>query len=644
MTNKKLKREVPIGPAASCPQWAVMLSSPRMSSRPDTAPQATAFTPRDPETFFRAQQRNRRATWRMSGLSVLAALIMGLPLTLVLSPLLYAVTLITADIINYFSPLPQEFWRNADLLGRILLQVSNAVSNHRPIDPVLVAFVLVLALAPGMILTLVLWLGIRALFRRGGVGGMLATMNAREPDRNDFKELQLVDVVDEMAIAAGLPSPKVMLIDSTGANAAAIGTTAQDARLVLSRRLLDDLSRDQLQGLLASLIGSISNGDLRIAFTVTSVFETGGLLVTLINAPFGSQSRAVLWRLIRYAFRRSKDPQLQSEADAVASLLAHSLNSSSQDDIDRFFDQSPNKPLWRKVVTAVLFPMIFTNAAVKITLWFFTYGLLGPCMAMLWRARRYLADATAIQLTRNPDGLAAALQQLNSDDTGIPGGFWASHLFALNPGRDSSASSGSRPSAEQMSKAAQAWHDSSGSSVPAPATGNPETDLRALRAEVLKTGLAAFAGDSQAMMRLQAFQKSMVQHGGVPADMPDVADILAARHGSRAAMARLQAHRQGKPPESASMQESTFVSFHPPLKRRLKRLARMGAHVQLGQPKKSVFAAIGMTALYVFLAVLMTIAAAAMLAGIALMILLNLFFLGLWLMAIHAIFGFLGHR
>src|SRR5262245_63708960 len=108
-----------------------------------------------------------------------------------------------------------------------------------------------------------------------------------------------------MAIAAGLPVPKVMLIDSPGANAAAVGTSPADARLVVSRRLLNDLNRDQLEGLLGQLIGSIGNGDLRVAFMVTSVFETCGLLVTMINAPFGRESRSTLWRILRYGLAKS---------------------------------------------------------------------------------------------------------------------------------------------------------------------------------------------------------------------------------------------------------------------------------------------------------------------------------------------------
>src|SRR5215472_14423132 len=100
-------------------------------STQDQAQPAATFVPRDPETFFRAQKRNRRATWRMSALGVFAAFIMGIPLTLALTPLVYAGTLIVAEIINHFSPLPPEFWANVRAFGRLGVRVGDYVFNHR---------------------------------------------------------------------------------------------------------------------------------------------------------------------------------------------------------------------------------------------------------------------------------------------------------------------------------------------------------------------------------------------------------------------------------------------------------------------------------------------------------------------------------
>src|SRR6476646_10391439 len=87
------------------------------------------FGPQNPETFFRAQKRNRRATWRMSALCAFAAFIMGIPLTLVLTPLLYAGTLLVAEIINHFSPLPPEFWQNANQLAQLGVRTADFIFN-----------------------------------------------------------------------------------------------------------------------------------------------------------------------------------------------------------------------------------------------------------------------------------------------------------------------------------------------------------------------------------------------------------------------------------------------------------------------------------------------------------------------------------
>src|ERR1700730_6159559 len=109
---------------------------------------ARTVGPLNPETFFAAQKRNRRATWRMSALCVFAAFIMGVPLTLVLTPLLYAMTLVAADIINYFSPLPASFWNNASDLAKIAYRAADYLINQRgrlDISELIIAALLMLA-------------------------------------------------------------------------------------------------------------------------------------------------------------------------------------------------------------------------------------------------------------------------------------------------------------------------------------------------------------------------------------------------------------------------------------------------------------------------------------------------------------------
>jgi Zn-dependent protease with chaperone function len=605
---------------------------------------------RAPETFFKAQARNRRATWRMSALCVVAAFLMGIPLTLVLTPLMYVVGMVVAEVVNQFSPLPPEFWSTTSDLARLAMRSADAVVNQRGVvDPQQLAIAGALVFLPGIAAALMLWAGMLLLFRHGGVGGTLARLNAREPNPGDLKELQLADAVQEMAIAAGLPAPKVMLIDSPGANAAAIGTGAEDAHIVLCRRLLDDLDREQLQAVVGHLISSAGNGDLSIAFTVTSVFETCGLIVTLINAPFGKMSRRTLWRILGYAVRRGPASGKAADAEEVAELLADTLDMNSTD-IDRFFNSG--KPgLIRKVLRFVLFPFLFTNLAVELTLWFFLNLLLGPCMALLWRTRRYLADAGAVELTRNPDALAGALQRLSEDSTAVAGGSWASHLFVVNPGGDRSLR-GDTPSAEQQRKFLEAWRAAAGAGGEAPVNslgvtaGDPGDYARARR-EMMATVMAAATGNADAVARLQAVAQAAGMDSAALHDIPNLNDLMLAHSGDRAALARVRMQRQSRQRQQgevqsghAGLQSVSFISFHPPLEKRAKRLQRMGAQLAASSRRRgSVAGKILLAVLYAILIPLMVTAGVLMLFVVAMMIGLNLLFLALWLAVIHWAFA-----
>ena len=59
--------------------------------------------------------------------------------------------------------------------------------------------------------------------------------------------------------------------------------------------------------------------------------------------------------------------------------------------------------------------------------------VIGPLLALVWRSRRYLADSTAVQLTRNPDGVARALAALSARGGTVPGAGWAAPLFIIGP-------------------------------------------------------------------------------------------------------------------------------------------------------------------------------------------------------------------
>lgn len=615
------------------------------------------FVPRDRESFFDAQRRNRRATWRLSVVCVLAILVMGIPLALTTTPLLYAVILIVADIINYFSPLPSAFWHQANEVARFGFVALGWLLDHKPADPQALAIGAAVMLLPGVLLSVVLWLGTNALLKHGGIGGALLALNAREPDQNQIEELRLADVVQEMAIAAGLPAPRVMLVDGPGANAAAIGTSPADARIIVSRRMIDELSRDELEGALAHLIASIGNGDLRIAFRVAAIFETCGLLVALINSPFGSQSRRTLWRILRYGLGGSAKNGGGQEAAAVAEILTRSVTLES-DDIDQFFDTTKKKSIFRSIRNFLFFPIFFTNFAIKLSLWFFSSAMLAPSIALLWRTRKYLADASAVQLTRDPDSLAHALQKLNEDGGAVPGGSWAAHLFIVTP-KDGNRASSAGPSPRQQELLAQAWISSGQSSGTTVAAQSGSADFPSLVKEFMTVQRSAAGGDAQAQARIRAMTQLLAAlDPALAGAIPDPADLAAARSGDRAAMVRLQrasrqfksqANPQGAAPQgsagdaaqSSDVTSLSFLSFHPPLKRRLKRLDRMGAHVEIAAADRKAWiveAVIGM----IFAPFLLLIVAMLLLL-ISILTLTSLTFLVIWLAFIHTLFALVAH-
>src|SRR5215469_2390623 len=117
------------------------------------------FLPR--ESFFDAQRRNRHATWRMSLFCVLSVLVMGIPLALIITPLLYGLALIIADIVNYFSPLPPAFWQFSSDLAHLGLIAIGWLLQQKPADPQVLAVGLAAMILPGVLLTSGLWFGIK---------------------------------------------------------------------------------------------------------------------------------------------------------------------------------------------------------------------------------------------------------------------------------------------------------------------------------------------------------------------------------------------------------------------------------------------------------------------------------------------------
>ena len=129
-------------------------------------------------------------------------------------------------------------------------------------------------------------------------------------------------MVQEMAIAAGIPPPEVRLLDAGVADAAAVGTD-RTGYVVVGRRLLDELNRDETQGLLAHLVGSIGNGDLRGAAQIHSLLYVLELLIVVVLAPFARVPRRIAWEWLTYpVLSLTGTPETRSErARALIELL-----------------------------------------------------------------------------------------------------------------------------------------------------------------------------------------------------------------------------------------------------------------------------------------------------------------------------------
>ncbi len=210
---------------------------------------------------------------------------------------------------------------------------------------------------------------------RGGGAAVAKALGGRlvARDSHDPLERRLINVVDEMAIAAGLPAPPVYLLDAEqGINAFAAGSGTTEAVVAVTHGALEALSRDELQGVIAHEFSHILNGDMRLNLRLMGVLH-GILLLTLIGR--------ILLRGARGSDKGAAPLVLMGLVLVVVGYIG------------------------------VLFGNII-KAAVS-------------------RQREYLADAAAVQFTRNPSGIAGALLRIAGYGSEIrhPRAEEASHMF-----------------------------------------------------------------------------------------------------------------------------------------------------------------------------------------------------------------------
>jgi Zn-dependent protease with chaperone function len=375
----------------------------------DVAGYGTVPGPVDRESFLAAQARHRRASGWFTALSATAIGLMGIPMCAVISPLVYAALFILYDLLDVVGLAPH--------LGGHASGTSTATNTA--VTPLKVVLAVAVLVVPGSLVLLASWLGVRRLFRSAGAGATVLALGARPPRTGNLEEHQFANVVGEMAAAAGIPPPNVMVLDSSVPNAGAVGSDVDDATVVVTTGLLQALDRDETQGVAGHLVGSIGNGDLRIGVTISSVFQTLGLVGSVLSAPSEGQPRTTLRRLIRYAFHRPG----ADDAGALSDLLVRA----AVDPPGASETKSPGS-----IKSLLTLPFMVAGLAFTMTSFLFGFVLVNPFLRSAWRARRYLADASAVDLTRNPDGLARALSTLATKGAVVPGTAWAAHLFVVS--------------------------------------------------------------------------------------------------------------------------------------------------------------------------------------------------------------------
>jgi Zn-dependent protease with chaperone function len=495
------------------PQVVQTAPTPPRTRADEPSLYAPVLGPADRESFFAAQRRHRRATWKLTAGSGVAAIVTGIPLSLVLTPIIFAAILILTRLLQIVVPVPDAVWETYRDVGLVLGDVVEATDD--PATPnieeddfsrIPISLMIKAAavwLLPGILLMLAIWPVLIRLFQHGGAGGVLLSLGAREPVMTDLEERQLVNVVEEMAIAAGIQPPRVMLIDADVANAAAVGSSPEDATIVVSRPMLDSLDRDETQGVLAHLIASVGNGDLRGAMSIIAIFQTFGFASALVKVPISAPARKTVWRMFRYVFSFHKPHERAAEANIISEMLTSGIWDTQEDDFDWVNEpggEVVERPgpsvrwllyfpitfllvfmatlllefpealrrlsllgvfvlagliVWyqrRYVAYAVpralkmakmmvMLPYYMAATLPQLMISMMTSYMLEPLLAWLWRTRRYLADATAVQLTRQPDWIAKGLNGIASRGGIFPGGKWAGPLFVTGPAYGSGFSS-----------------------------------------------------------------------------------------------------------------------------------------------------------------------------------------------------------
>lgn len=216
----------------------------------------------------------------MGAIAFGAAILIALIVASLMAPLLYGAVGLVFDVINLLIPTP-------DLIGFMFEQLDQAIESlpdGQNIDGPLafdwvdwIEFGLLAAL-PGALLMFGILV---ALYRATGSAQSLE--HGRAPQMNRLQEQRFANVISEMAVAALLPEPRIVVTEGASGNAMFLEDSAGRTTVVASADLLQGLDRDALQGVAALLIGSLCNDDVKNSHRIAMLTGLFALLARMAD-------------------------------------------------------------------------------------------------------------------------------------------------------------------------------------------------------------------------------------------------------------------------------------------------------------------------------------------------------------------------